>query len=180
MICVDQQHGNDGTWKYLWLLEDGATVESLSFPYHGRSTTCISSQVGCAVRCPFCETGKQGLQRNLTAAEMLGQVEMMLEQRSRLGGERIFEIVTISGMGEPLLNFDNLAEAVAGIRERGLANELSVTTTGIAPRIYDLAHLGVNRLSLSLHATTNELRNQLVPVNRNSRFGLVGPKTVVA
>jgi 23S rRNA (adenine2503-C2)-methyltransferase len=165
MNCIEKQIAPDGTAKYLWQLSDGGTIEGLTFSYRGQQTICVSTQVGCAVKCPFCETGRQGLQRNLTAEEITGQVVAALND-SAAGGERRFDIVTISGMGEPLLNFDHVAEAIRVMRRDGLSREISVTTAGIVPNIYKLAHTNVTRLSISLHATTDELRNRLVPVNR--------------
>lgn len=166
MIRIDKQVSPDGTAKYLWQLDDRATVESLSFLYRGQRTICISTQVGCAVKCPFCETGKQGLHRNLTTREITSQVTATLDETPAVGEERCFDIVTISGMGEPLLNLDNVLEAVRTLRAQNLAREISVTTAGIVPNIYTLAHAEVTRLSISLHATTDEMRNRLVPINR--------------
>jgi 23S rRNA (adenine2503-C2)-methyltransferase len=164
MIPLDKQVSPGGVAKYLWQLADGGTVESLTFEYFGQPTICVSTQMGCAVKCPFCETGRQGMQRNLTAAEIVGQVTSALADGAG-GGER-FGIVTISGMGEPLLNFENTLEAIRIMRLQGLAHEISVTTAGIVPNIYRLASAEVTRLSISLHATTDELRDRLVPVNR--------------
>jgi 23S rRNA (adenine2503-C2)-methyltransferase len=165
MICIDKQIASDGTAKYLWQLSDSGTVESLTFSYRGERTICVSTQMGCAVKCPFCETGRQGMQRNLTAGEITGQVVAALNDGAA-GGERRFDIVTISGMGEPLLNFDHVTEAIRVMRRDDLSRDISVTTAGIVPNIYKLAHADVTRLSISLHATTDEMRNRLVPVNR--------------
>lgn len=165
MTCIEKQIAPDGTAKYLWQLSDGGTVESLTFSYCGQRTICVSTQMGCAVKCPFCETGRQGMQRNLTAEEIIGQVVAALNDGAA-GDERRFDIVTISGMGEPLLNFDHVTEAIRVMRRDELSREISVTTAGIVPNIYKLAHADVTRLSISLHATTDEMRNRLVPVNR--------------
>ncbi len=172
ITCLDEQHSSDGSIKFLWSYADRTTVESIffTFPQDGQEQPflCISCQDGCNVGCGFCATGLQGMRRNLTADEMVAQVEASLEAVAAQGGPARVAHLAFAGMGEPLLNYQAVIETARRIRTQGLAKIVSVSTSGIAPRIPLLAKVAsyaVNRLYISLHATTNALRNYLVPIN---------------
>jgi 23S rRNA (adenine2503-C2)-methyltransferase len=163
---------SDGTRRFLLRLGDGAEVESVFMPEQRRDTICISSQVGCPLACGFCMTGVIGLKRNMTAGEMVSQVVIVLNQVYGEGVEvpRRTNIVMM-GMGEPLLNYDQVMKAVQVMAEQeGLAiapRRVTLSTAGIVPRIYDLAKEDVRpRLAISLTASNDELRNKLFPINR--------------
>ena len=163
---------SDGTRRFLLRLSDGSEVESVFMPEQRRDTICISSQVGCPLACDFCMTGVIGLKRNMTAGEMVSQVVIVLNQ---VYGE-VVELpkrtnIVMMGMGEPLLNYDQVMKAVRVMAEQeGLAiapRRVTLSTAGIVPRIYDLAKEDVRpRLAISLTASTDELRNKLFPINR--------------
>ena len=163
---------SDGTRRFLLKLGDGSEVESVFMPEQRRDTICISSQVGCPLACEFCMTGVIGLKRNMTASEMVSQVVIALNQ---VYGE-VVELpkrtnIVMMGMGEPLLNYDEVMKAVRVMAEQeGLAiapRRVTLSTAGIVPRIYDLAKEEVRpRLAISLTASTDELRNKLFPINR--------------
>jgi len=160
-------HAADGTRKLLFRLADGAGIEGVIIPTHDRTTLCISSQVGCAMACEFCATARMGLVRNLKASEILGQIIAASTQCTQ--AERLTNYVFM-GMGEPLANYPNLARALTVMTaEWGLAvspRRITVSTVGLAPVMERLlAEFPVN-LAVSLHATSDELRNQLVPINR--------------
>jgi 23S rRNA (adenine2503-C2)-methyltransferase len=167
--CAD----GGATRKSLWRLHDGALVESVLMAYPKRTTLCVSSQAGCGMACPFCATGQAGLQRNLSAAEILDQVVTAArEVRTTLGkGARLSNVVFM-GMGEPLANYSAVVTAVRRLTEPppgGLgmsARGITVSTVGLVPKMRQLVHekLPVT-LALSLHAPDDELRDELVPVN---------------
>lgn len=154
----------DGTRKFLARLEDGLMVESVLIPEDGRLTLCLSTQVGCTLDCGFCLTGRMGLKRNLKAHEIVDQV---LTVQDRLEtGERLTNLV-LMGMGEPLANLDEVTEAIARLTDRqwgvGIpARRITLSTAGLAPRLKDVATLGIN-LAVSLNATTNAQRDRLMP-----------------
>lgn len=158
----------DGTCK--WVLDVGADncVEAVLIPEKGRNTLCVSSQIGCTLDCSFCSTGKQGFSGNLPAAAIVGQLVLanaVLAER----GQHVTNIV-LMGMGEPLLNFDAVITAT-NIMMDDLAFGLSkrrvtLSTAGVVPAIYKLAEVSDVSLAISLHAPTNELRSELVPINR--------------
>ncbi len=156
------------TQKFVLELQDGARVECVSMRTERRLTFCLSSQVGCALKCSFCATGLMGLKRNLTPAEIVTQVVAMGEYHHWRDDR--FNLVFM-GMGEPLANYDSVLRAIRILHEpRGLnlgARRITVSTSGLVPQIERLGEedlaLG---LAVSLHATTDELRDQLVPVNR--------------
>ncbi|MGH8500522.1 MAG: 23S rRNA (adenine(2503)-C(2))-methyltransferase RlmN, partial [Methylococcales bacterium] len=157
----------DGTRK--WLLQtDGANrIETVFIPEEKRGTLCVSSQVGCALDCSFCSTGKQGFNRNLSVAEIIGQLRMtssMLEPEQRISN------VVMMGMGEPLLNFNNVVSAMNLMLDDmayGLSKRrVTLSTSGVVPAIYRLRDSIDVALAVSLHAPDDELRNQLVPINR--------------
>ncbi|MBQ3402673.1 MAG: 23S rRNA (adenine(2503)-C(2))-methyltransferase RlmN [Synergistaceae bacterium] len=165
-IVIRQQVSRDGTRKYLWQLNDGSRIESVLLNHGGHKTACISSQAGCPLGCTFCETGANGFTRNLTRGEILGQFLMM----EKLNGADINNIVFM-GMGEPLLNEDNVFSAIRSLNDKNMRNlgarHITISTSGIAPGIEDLADFEIPiRLSLSLHAPNDELRSRIMPVNR--------------
>ncbi len=163
----------DGTRKWLVKFDDGQEVETVHIPEADRGALCISSQVGCTLTCAFCHTGTQKLVRNVTAAEIVGQI---LIARDALGewptpkSGRMLSNIVMMGMGEPLLNYDNVAKALTiAMDGEGIAlsrRRITLSTAGIVPMIERCGReLGVN-LAISLHAVTDELRDQLVPINR--------------
>jgi 23S rRNA (adenine2503-C2)-methyltransferase len=158
----------DGTVKYRIALPAGGEIESVFMVQSGRVTLCLSSQVGCALDCDFCLTGKMGFKRHLGPGEIVGQVARIREDR-RLG-ERPFSIVFM-GMGEPLHNYDGVMAAFRLLTDpRGFAlgrRRITVSTSGLAPAVERLAEEPVRpRLAVSLNATTDEVRSRLMPVNR--------------
>ena len=166
-IMLRQQVSKDGTKKFLWSLNDGAKIESVLLNHGGHKTACISSQAGCPLKCLFCETGANGFTRNLTRGEILGQFLMM----EKINGSDINNIVFM-GMGEPLLNEDNVFSAIRSLNDKNMRNlgarHITISTSGIATGIEDLADFEIPvRLSLSLHAPNDELRSRLMPVNKN-------------
>jgi 23S rRNA (adenine2503-C2)-methyltransferase len=160
----------DGTRRYLLKLADRKTVEAVLMPEEGRDTVCISSQVGCPVDCKFCMTALMGLERNLTAGEIVGQVLYVARDNDLLNGDSKFNIV-LMGMGEPLLNLPNVLKATrlltdskgVGISEK----RITLSTSGIIPKIEELGRAEVRpKLAISLNASTEELRRQLMPITR--------------
>ena len=170
---LQADHGT--TRKTLWRLFDGALVESVLMRYPDRVTMCVSSQAGCGMACPFCATGQAGLQRNLSAAEIVEQVLAGARSLARgevPGGPGRVSNVVFMGMGEPLANYRAVLGAVRRLTEptpAGLgmsARGITVSTVGLVPRVDQLAGEGIPvTLALSLHAPDDELRNELVPVN---------------
>ncbi|MBI3391986.1 MAG: 23S rRNA (adenine(2503)-C(2))-methyltransferase RlmN [Nitrospirae bacterium] len=161
----------DGTRKFLVQLEDGLTIESVLIPDKDRLTLCLSTQVGCPVNCSFCLTGRMGLVRNLASAEIVGQVRSVRARTPR----RISNIV-LMGMGEPLLNFENAADALRRLTDpRGFgfsSRRITLSTAGIVPGIERLGREGppVN-LAVSLNATTDGIRDRMIPINRKWPIG---------
>jgi 23S rRNA (adenine2503-C2)-methyltransferase len=159
---------NGDTHKFVLALEDGARVECVSMRTANRITLCLSSQVGCALKCSFCATGLMGLKRNLTAEEIVAQVMVMGDH---LGWPDDRFNIVMMGMGEPLANYGPVMEAIRIVHDpMGMnlgARRITVSTSGLVPQIRALAGEGLRLgLALSLHATTDALRDQLVPVNR--------------
>lgn len=171
---VKEQCSIDGTRKWLMQLGSGNNIETVFIPEKNRGTLCVSSQVGCALNCTFCSTATQGFNRNLTVAEVIGQV-WQASRRLRMLPEsdihkNIITNVVMMGMGEPLLNFDALVTALSIMRD-DLAYALprrrvTVSTSGIVPKIDELSVTADVSLALSLHAPNDELRSQLVPINK--------------
>ncbi|MDB5096247.1 MAG: rRNA m(2)A-2503 methyltransferase [Cyanobacteria bacterium RYN_339] len=160
---VTHREAPDGTTKFLYRAPDGREIESVWIPYPDRVTACISSQVGCAMKCTFCATGQLGFERNLTSGEIVDQVLAMQAQL----GRRISNIVYM-GMGEPLLNYDNVMASVRLLNKSvGIAmRQITISTVGIVPKIKQLAAEKLQlTLALSVHAPNDALRDQLVPVN---------------
>ncbi len=164
----------DGSVRFLLGLEDGQRVEAVYMPQETRTTLCISSQVGCAVDCRFCFTGLLGVKRNLTAGEIVGQV-LALARAQRIERPAPLNVVFM-GMGEPLLNLGPVMKAVKILADPegvGIAlRRITVSTSGIVPRIYDLAREPMRpRLAVSLNASTEEQRTALMPINRKYSLG---------
>lgn len=155
------------TVKWLWNLHDGAAIETVLMHYADRSTVCISTQAGCAMACGFCATGQGGFERNLSTGEIVEQV-VRAARRSRDAERRVSNIV-LMGMGEPMANYDRTVDAVHRIHDAiGIsARHITISTVGIVPGIRRLADepLPIN-LAVSLHAADDELRDELVPINR--------------
>jgi 23S rRNA (adenine2503-C2)-methyltransferase len=176
---ITQQVSKDGTRKWLIRLGPGNEVECVFIPDVGRSgALCVSSQVGCTLNCTFCHTGTQKLVRNLTAQEIVAQVmiardaldEWPTADRPLNDGERVLTNIVFMGMGEPLYNLDNVAEAIDTISDGdGISisrRRITVSTAGVAPKIPELGARTGAMLAISLHATHDALRNELVPINK--------------
>ena len=169
---VHEQRSEDGTTKWVIRVDGGSCVEMVLIPEGARTTLCVSSQAGCALDCSFCSTGKQGFNRNLTAAEIIGQVWIASKALAKVKGTNYKTIsnVVMMGMGEPLLNFDNAVAAIKimmddlgyGISKR----RVTLSTAGVVPEIDRLREVTDVSLAISLHAPTDELRNELVPINK--------------
>jgi 23S rRNA (adenine2503-C2)-methyltransferase len=161
----------DGTLKATLAAPDGARIESVLIPEQDRTTLCVSTQVGCAMACSFCATGFLGFQRNLTTAEIIDQVCRMRELIE--AGRRITNVVFM-GMGEPLLNLPAVIEALRILIDpKGFAmapRRITVSTVGVVPKLAELVDFAPVNLAVSLHATTDAVRDRLVPLNR--RFPL--------
>ena len=168
---VADKLSDDGTRKFLFDVGGGNAIESVFIPEDDRGTLCISTQAGCALDCAFCSTGKQGFSRNLTVAEIIGQ---LWQANTALGadpkGERIISNVVLMGMGEPLANFENTATALRLMLDDnayGLSRRrVTVSTAGLVPMIDRLAEACPVALAVSLHAPNDTLRDELVPLNR--------------
>ena len=167
-VVMSESRSIDGTQKFVLELADGRRIEAVFIPDTPAMTFCISTQVGCAMGCGFCLTGKMGLVRNLTAGEIAGQVRVLAGATGLL--DRSFNIV-LMGMGEPLHNYDSTMKALRILHaEEGLAvspRRVTLSTVGIVPGLQRLAHEPLMpNLAISLHATTDEQRTELVPPNR--------------
>ncbi len=163
---IESIKDNSGTRKTLWKLEDGETVESVLIPDDSRLTLCLSTQAGCPLNCKFCATGQIGFKRNLTSGEIINQY-----LQSPLSGEERITNIVFMGMGEPLLNFDNLLIALRILVDDDAvgfgAKKITVSTAGIPERIRSLADSGMKiGLAFSLNAASDELRDRLMPINR--------------
>jgi len=169
---IKQYHSVDGCRKWIVEVASGSRVESVFIPESGRGTLCISSQAGCSLDCSFCATGKQGFDSNLTVAEIIGQLWWANKE---LGGfddptERPVSNVVMMGMGEPLLNFDNVTDAVNLMMEDlayGLSKRrVTISTSGVVPAIEKLKEYTDASLAISLHAPNDQLRSEIMPINR--------------
>ena len=161
----------DGTHKWLLGMDGGNAIEAVYIPDKGRGTLCVSSQVGCALNCTFCSTATQGFNRNLSTAEIIGQVWTAAKHLGNVPHkERRLTNVVMMGMGEPLMNFDNVVRAMSVMRDDlgyGLANKrVTLSTAGLVPMIDRLAQESDVSLAVSLHAPFDELRDTLVPLNK--------------
>ncbi|MEL7028764.1 MAG: 23S rRNA (adenine(2503)-C(2))-methyltransferase RlmN [Pseudomonadota bacterium] len=171
---ADRQISQDGTRKYLVRLAGGSEVETVFIPDVGRAgALCVSSQVGCTLNCTFCHTGTQKLVRNLTAEEIVGQVMAAkddLEEWPSAREDRRLSNIVFMGMGEPLYNLENVASAIETISDGdGIAisrRRITVSTAGVAPKIPEFGDATSAMLAISLHATNDALRNELVPLNK--------------
>lgn len=164
------QTSTDGTTKWRLAVGAGQLIETVFIPEEGRGTLCVSSQVGCAMDCSFCATGRQGFNRNLSAAEIIGQVVLANRELGLLAGRSRITNVVFMGMGEPLANFRAVVQACSVLID-DLGFQLSrrrvtVSTSGLVPQIRKLAQETNAALAVSLHAPDDELRNVLVPINR--------------
>lgn len=169
---LQENISRDGTRKWVLKVDGGGAIETVFIPDGRRGTLCVSSQVGCSVDCSFCSTGKQGFQRDLTSAEIIGQVWLASRSfgpRKNLGEHPITNIVMM-GMGEPLLNFDNVVRAMHVMKDDlayGISRKrITLSTSGVVPMIDRLSEELDVSLAISLHAPNDELRNVLVPLNR--------------
>ena len=174
---VTRQVSDDGTRKYLLRIAGGHAVETVYLPEEPRGTLCISSQVGCTLTCSFCHTGTQKLVRNLTAAEIVGQVMVARDdlgewpvQGAPKDETRLVSNVVLMGMGEPLYNFDAVRDAMKVVMDgEGIAlgrRRITLSTSGVVPEIARTAEEIGCLLAVSFHATTDEVRDQLVPINK--------------
>ncbi|HSC47070.1 MAG TPA: 23S rRNA (adenine(2503)-C(2))-methyltransferase RlmN [Gammaproteobacteria bacterium] len=168
---ITEQLSEDGTRKWLLCMDAANNIETVLIPDEGRGTLCISSQVGCAMDCSFCATGKQGFNRNLTAAEIVGQVWMANQRLNATpGGERVITNIVFMGMGEPLANYKHLLTALKVLLDDfgyGLSKRrVTVSTSGLVPTMYKLAEEADVALAVSLHAPNDALRDVLVPINK--------------
>ena len=176
--CLDEPEvvkelvSKDGTRKWLIRSSVGSFIETVFIPENNRGTLCVSSQVGCALDCSFCSTGKQGFNSNLTSGEIIGQLRIAIRRLAEAYPDRsrVISNIVMMGMGEPLLNTDNVLPAVElmmddlgyGISKR----KVTVSTAGVVPGIEKLRETTDVSLAISLHAPNDELRNQLVPINK--------------
>lgn len=176
---VSEDISEDGTRKWVIRVASGSCVETVYIPQNGRGTLCVSSQAGCALDCSFCSTGKQGFNSDLTSAEIVGQVWVANKSFGTIPAkmDRAITNVVMMGMGEPLLNFDNVVAAMGimmddlgyGISKR----KVTLSTAGVAPMVDKLAEVIDVSLALSLHAPNDELRNQLVPINKKYPLAVI-------
>ncbi len=169
---VSEQKSEDGTRKWLIKADGGNSIETVFIPESDRGTLCISSQVGCPLECKFCSTGQQGFNRNLSTGEIIGQVWAANKALGYFENDkRIITNIVFMGMGEPLLNYDNVLKAINLLTDDlgfGLARRrVTVSTSGIIPEIDRLKDDTNVSLAISLHASNNELRNDIVPINRS-------------
>ena len=174
---ISKNISEDGTRKYLMRIDGGHEIETVYIPEENRGTLCISSQVGCTLTCSFCHTGTQRLVRNLTSSEIVGQI---LVARDDLGEwptqgipktePRLLSNVVLMGMGEPLYNFDNVRDAMKiAMDPEGIAlsrRRITLSTSGVVPEIAKTAEEIGCQLAISFHATTDEIRDKLVPINK--------------
>ena len=183
-VILERKQGVEGaTQKFLWRLMDGQFVESVLIPasisLHGetsdRFTLCVSTQVGCAYGCNFCASGLDGFKRNLEPAEIIDQV-LSVERMQQGDGDRVITNLVIMGMGEPLANYRNLMHALNLLNSKWGANigarKITISTSGLAPQIRKLAKEPQQyRLAVSLHGTTDGVREQIMPINKRYPIG---------
>ena len=168
-----QGDSTDGTRKWLMEVDGGSKIETVYIPDGDRGTLCVSSQVGCSLDCSFCSTGKQGFNKNLTAAEIIGQVFLAAKSFGlpvKDSQKRSVTNVVMMGMGEPLLNFESVVDAMALMLEDQAyclsKRRVTLSTSGVVPNLNELAKVTDVALAVSLHAPNDALRNELVPINR--------------
>ena len=170
MVLLEKP-STDGTIKWLIGMDAKNAIEAVYIPDKGRGTLCVSSQVGCALNCTFCSTATQGFNRNLTTAEVIGQVWIAARQLGNLPHQqRKLTNVVMMGMGEPLMNFDSVVRAMSIMRDDlgyGLANKrVTLSTSGLVPQIDQLGQASDVSLAVSLHAPNDALRTELIPLNK--------------
>ncbi|WP_430459579.1 23S rRNA (adenine(2503)-C(2))-methyltransferase RlmN [Thalassolituus sp. LLYu03] len=169
---VYEDFSKDGTRKWVMRVDGGSAIETVYIPEKDRGTLCVSSQIGCSLDCSFCSTGKQGFNRDLSVAEIIGQVYVAAMSFHEPGERRERKItnVVMMGMGEPLLNFDNVVDAMQLMMDDnayGLSKRrVTLSTSGVVPMMEKLGDVIDVSLAVSLHAPNDELRNQLVPINK--------------
>jgi 23S rRNA (adenine2503-C2)-methyltransferase len=166
-----EKPSTDGTHKWLLAMDGKNAIETVYIPDKGRGTLCVSSQVGCALNCQFCSTATQGFNRNLSTAEIIGQVWVAARHLGNVPHkQRRLTNVVMMGMGEPLMNFDNVVRAMSIMRDDlgyGLANKrVTLSTAGVVPMIDRLGEVSDVSLAVSLHAPNDALRSELVPLNK--------------
>ena len=172
---ISDKTARDGTRKWLFRLYDGNAIETVFIPESTRGTLCISSQVGCALNCTFCSTGKEGFNRNLSLAEIIGQLVLA---RQKIAPQKITNVVMM-GMGEPLLNYEPVIDAM-DLMINDLAFGLSkyrvtLSTSGVVPKMLQLKKDSPVSLAVSLHAPTNALREKIVPLNKKYPLEILMP-----
>lgn len=169
---VEDYASQDGSHKWLIEVGSGSRVEMVFIPEAGRGTLCVSSQAGCSLDCSFCATGKQGFNSNLTVAEIIGQLWWANQKLGGFGDkkERPVSNVVMMGMGEPLLNFDNVMEAISMMMDDlayGLSKrKVTVSTSGVVPALERMKDFTDASLAISLHAPNDELRSRIMPINK--------------
>lgn len=169
---VEDHPSVDGTRKWLFKLDGDNSIETVFIPEDGRGTLCISSQVGCTLACTFCSTARQGFNRNLTAAEIVGQIVLAAKLLGwpETQSDRKITNVVLMGMGEPLLNFEPVITAMDIMQDDfsfGLSKRrITLSTSGVVPMIRELRKVSDVSLAISLHAPNDKLRDQLVPINQ--------------
>ncbi len=175
-----ESFSQDGTCKWLFRLHDGNHIETVFIPDKDRGTLCISSQVGCALNCDFCSTGKQGFNRNLSLGEIIGQLWLARHRlQEKLECDRPITNVVMMGMGEPLLNYGPVLASLSLMMSDhayGLSKyRVTVSTSGVVPAMLDLKRDSKAALAVSLHAPNNALREQIVPLNKKYPLELLIP-----
>ena len=169
---VSCENSSDGTRKWLVQVENDSCIEMVFIPEGSRGTLCVSSQIGCALDCSFCATGKQGFNRDLTASEIIGQLWIAADSFNQFSSSTTRRItnVVMMGMGEPLMNFDNVVEAMSIMLDDHAYSlskrRVTLSTAGVLPALDKLGDVLDVSLAISLHAPNDELRNKLVPLNR--------------
>jgi 23S rRNA (adenine2503-C2)-methyltransferase len=168
LSVVTTENSRDGCVKFLFELSDGNRIESVLIPERTHDTLCISSQVGCAQGCRFCLTARVGFVRNLTAGEIVAQVR---DIKHLLGKQNKLTNIVFMGMGEPLANYDNVRTAIGTLvdEKAGLGfspRKITVSTSGLVPRMHDLGHDSKVQMAVSLNAVDNETRTRLMPINK--------------
>ena len=172
-VISNEKISEDGTKKWLLKFTDGSEVETVFIPDDERGTLCVSSQVGCTLNCTFCHTGTQKLVRNLTSQEIVSQVLIARDSLEEWGEEqRKITNIVMMGMGEPLYNFENVRDGILVMSDdAGLSiskRKITLSTSGIVPKIKMAGNEIGSMLAISLHATNNDLRNEIVPINKKN------------
>ena len=171
-VVRERFDAEDGCFKWIVEVESGSSIETVYIPEAGRGTLCISSQAGCSLDCSFCATGKQGFNSDLTTAEIIGQLWLANRELDTFGTktQRMVTNVVMMGMGEPLMNFENVMSAISLMMEDncyGLSKRrVTISTSGVVPAMDRLKEYTDASLAISLHAPNDELRSQIVPINR--------------